>query len=142
MAKKESAKTEQSLTKKVWNMADVLAAAGVGFTDYITQLTYLLFLKMDQENVTWGGVESAVPEDCRWEKLLEVKMKGEDLVTRYNGILRTLSKESGLIGAIFIEAQNEEDKVFFQSVIQKWIDVHSGPKITLIKATEKRKDSL
>ena len=107
MAKKESAKTEQSLTKKVWNMADVLAAAGVGFTDYITQLTYLLFLKMDQENVTWGGVESAVPEDCRWEKLLEVKMKGEDLVTRYNGILRTLSKESGLIGAIFIEAQNK-----------------------------------
>ena len=107
MAKKESAKTEQSLTKKVWNMADVLAAAGVGFTDYITQLTYLLFLKMDQENVTWGGVESAVPEDCRWEKLLEVKMKGEDLVTRYNGILRTLSKETGLIGAIFIEAQNK-----------------------------------
>lgn len=38
---------------------------------------------------------------------------------------------------IFIEAQNEEDKIFFQSVIQKWIDVHSGPKITLIKATEK-----
>ena len=36
---------------------------------------------------------------------------------------------------IFIEAQNEEDKVFFQRVIQKWIDVHSGPKITLIKAT-------
>lgn len=60
MAKKESGlnksgKTEQSLTKKVWNMADVLAAAGVGFTDYITQLTYLLFLKMDQENVTWGS---------------------------------------------------------------------------------------
>ena len=41
--------TEQSLTKKVWNMAGVLAAAGVGFTDYITQLTYLLFLKMDAE---------------------------------------------------------------------------------------------
>ena len=48
MAKKNT--TEQTLTKKVWNMADVLAAAGVGFTDYITQLTYLLFLKMDDEN--------------------------------------------------------------------------------------------
>ena len=45
MAKKETtqAKPEQTLTKKVWNMADVLAAAGVGFTDYIIQLTYLLF---------------------------------------------------------------------------------------------------
>ena len=39
--------TEQSLTKKVWNLATTLAGQGIGFTDYITQLTYLLFLKMD-----------------------------------------------------------------------------------------------
>ena len=43
--------TEQSLTKKVWNLATTLAGQGIGFTDYITQLTYLLFLKMDAENV-------------------------------------------------------------------------------------------
>ena len=103
----ENTKTEASLTKKVWNMADVLAAAGVGFTDYITQLTYLLFLKMDSENVLYYNIESNLPEDCRWEKLLEVKMKGQDLVSRYNKILSTLSHESGLIGAIFIEAQNK-----------------------------------
>ena len=42
--------TEQSLTKKVWNLATTLAGQGIGFTDYITQLTYLLFLKMDAEN--------------------------------------------------------------------------------------------
>ena len=42
--------TEQALTKKVWNLATTLAGAGVAFTDYITQLTYLLFLKMDAEN--------------------------------------------------------------------------------------------
>ena len=41
--------TEQSLVKKVWDIADVLSSAGVSFTDYITQLTYLLFLKMDNE---------------------------------------------------------------------------------------------
>ena len=41
----------QSLTKKVWNLATTLSGQGVGFTDYITQLTYLLFLKMDDENV-------------------------------------------------------------------------------------------
>ena len=35
--------TEQSLTKKVWNLATTLAGQGIGFTDYITQLTYLLF---------------------------------------------------------------------------------------------------
>lgn len=34
--------TEQSLTKKVWTLATTLAGVGIGFTDYITQLTYLL----------------------------------------------------------------------------------------------------
>ncbi len=60
--------TEQSLTKKVWNMAGVLAAAGVGFTDYITQLTYLLFLKMDAENEELFG-ESAIPKGYQWKDL-------------------------------------------------------------------------
>ena len=43
--------TQSALEGKVWKLAGVLAAAGVGFTDYITQLTYLLFLKMDFEKV-------------------------------------------------------------------------------------------
>ena len=49
--------TEQSLTKKVWNLATTLAGQGIGFTDYITQLTYLLFLKMDAENVEFFEME-------------------------------------------------------------------------------------
>ncbi len=53
--------TPQSLIKKVWTLADVIAAAGVGFTDYIIQLTYLLFLKMDDEKVMLG-FESAIPK--------------------------------------------------------------------------------
>ena len=60
----QGGKNEQSLVKKVWNMADVLSSAGVGFTDYITQLTYLLFLKMDSEKVEMIGVESALPKGC------------------------------------------------------------------------------
>ena len=40
-------KNEQALVSKVWKIANVLASDGVGFTDYIIQLTYLLFLKMD-----------------------------------------------------------------------------------------------
>lgn len=43
--------TEASLIKKVWQLADIMAGAGVGFTDYLTQLTYMLFLKMDRERV-------------------------------------------------------------------------------------------
>ena len=47
-------KDEGTLLKKVWEIADILSAAGVGFTDYITQLTYLLFLKMDSEKQQKG----------------------------------------------------------------------------------------
>ena len=64
--------TEQSLTKKVWNLATTLAGQGIGFTDYITQLTYLLFLKMDAENVEMFGEESAIPSGYQWSDLISL----------------------------------------------------------------------
>lgn len=69
---------EQNLTKKVWTLATTLAGQGIGFTDYITQLTYLLFLKMDDENVKIFGEDSAIPEGYRWEDL--TNLDGLDLV--------------------------------------------------------------
>lgn len=53
-------KTESALVKKVGDIANVMAAAGVGFTDYIIQLTYILFLKMDEEKEEMG-LESTIP---------------------------------------------------------------------------------
>ena len=61
-------KSEATLLKKVWDIANVLAAAGVGFTDYITQLTYILFLKMDDEKEELG-LGSSLPEGCKWKDL-------------------------------------------------------------------------
>lgn len=108
--------TPQSLTKKVWTLATTLAGQGIGFTDYITQLTYLLFLKMDDENVETFGEESALPAGCRWSDLKEEM--GEDLVTAYEKILDTLSKEDNLIGTIYTKAQNKIDKpVYLKKVI-------------------------
>lgn len=59
--------TETTLTKKVWRLATTLAGQGIGFTDYLTQLTYLLFLKMDSENTAIFGEESALPVYNRWK---------------------------------------------------------------------------
>lgn len=118
----QSGKNEQSLVKKVWNMADVLAANGVGFTDYITQLTYLLFLKMDSEKVEMIGVESALPKGCEWKDLLAVQMKGLDLVEKYNSILDRLSKQQGLIGAIFVDAQNKVNTPVYLSKLISMVD--------------------
>lgn len=86
---------EQNLTKKVWTLATTLAGQGIGFTDYITQLTYLLFLKMDDENVKIFGEDSAIPEGYRWEDL--TNLDGLDLVMQYENTLEKLSRaEPGL----------------------------------------------
>lgn len=95
---------EQSLVQKVWQLADVLAAAGVAFTDYIVQLTYILFLKMDAE-AELLGIESKIPKDCRWANLVD--KDGFDLLERYEKSLKKLSEQPGLIGTIFSKAQNK-----------------------------------
>ena len=80
----QNKKTEGALLKKVWDIANVLAAAGVGFTDYITQLTYILFLKMDDEKEELG-LESSIPDGYKWSNL--VQLSGTDLVDKYEEIL-------------------------------------------------------
>lgn len=107
---------EQNLTKKVWTLATTLAGQGIGFTDYITQLTYLLFLKMDDENVKMFGEDSAIPEGYRWEDL--TNLDGLDLVKQYENTLEKLSQEQNLIGTIYTKAQNKIDKpVYLKKVI-------------------------
>ena len=106
----------QSLTKKVWTLATTLSGQGIGFTDYITQLTYLLFLKMDDENTKTFGDNSAIPEGYRWENLVD--LDGFDLVKQYEDTLKELSKQDNLIGTIYTKAQNKIDKpVYLKKVI-------------------------
>ena len=100
-------KSEAALVKKVDNIANVLAAAGIGYTDYLTQLTYILFLKMDDEKERLG-LSSTIPDGCKWRDL--VGLSGTDLVEKYEGILSDLAKEEGLIGTIFTRATNKIDR--------------------------------
>lgn len=131
MSKKTIA-NEQSLTKKVWNLATILSSQGVGFTDYITQLTYLLFLKMDNENVEIFGESSAIPEGYRWNDLTE--LDGLDLIEQYEKTLKLLSQEDNLIGTIYIKAQNKIDKpVYLKKVItlideENWLSMDGDVK--------------
>lgn len=109
-----------SLTKEVWKLATTLSGAGIGFTDYITQLTYLLFLKMDEENVETFGEQSAVPEGYRWNDL--ISLEGLELLTQYENTLERLSNEGNLIGAIFTKAQNKIDKPVYLKKVISMID--------------------
>lgn len=106
MAKTTNTKSESALLKKVWDIAGVMAAAGVGFTDYITQFTYILFLKMDDEKEALG-LGSSIPDGCKWQDIVE--QTGTDLVDKYEEILSELAKDSGLIGTIFTKASNKID---------------------------------
>ena len=109
-------KTVEALVKKVDYIANVLAAAGVGYTDYIKQLTYILFLKMDKEKEEYG-LESKIPEGYKWDDL--VKLSGTDLVEKYEEILKELSNEDGLIGTIYTKADNKISKpVMLEKVIE------------------------
>jgi len=119
MAEKQM-KSETTLVKKVWDIAGVLAAAGVGFTDYITQLTYILFLKMDHEKETLG-LGSHIPKGYKWKDL--AGLSGQDLVDKYEEILKELAKDSGLIGTIFTKASNKIDRPV---LLAKVIDMVSG----------------
>ena len=53
--------TNEQLVSKVWNYAHVLRDQGVSYGDYIEQITYLLFLKMDQEREELLGEKSSIP---------------------------------------------------------------------------------
>ncbi len=107
----------QNIIKKVYDLATILSGQGIAFTDYIKQLSYLLFLKMDFENSSLFGVESSIPDDCQWDKI--ANLTGTDLVEKYEKILSVLCEQNGLIGTIFTRAKNEITRpVYLQKVIR------------------------
>ena len=120
MENEKQMKSEQALVKKVSDIANVLAAAGVGFTDYITQLTYILFLKMDDEREEYG-LTSSIPDGYKWKDL--TALSGTDLVKQYEATLEKLSGEPGLIGTIFTKATN---KIQTPVHLKKVLDMVSG----------------
>jgi type I restriction enzyme M protein len=82
----------QSLVAKVWNFAHVLRDQGVSYQAYISQISYLLFLKMDEERVGLIGEASLLPEGARWVDIRD--LAGEALSARYTKILDRLASKA------------------------------------------------
>ncbi len=112
-------KNEAALVKKVKDIANVMASAGVGFTDYITQLTYILFLKMDAEKEELG-LGSSIPDGYKWKDIVD--LSGDDLLEKYEEILKDLSDEEGLIGTIFTKATNKINRPVMLREVFKMVD--------------------
>ncbi|HKZ94939.1 MAG TPA: class I SAM-dependent DNA methyltransferase [Candidatus Bathyarchaeia archaeon] len=94
-----------SIVQKTWNYCNVLRDDGVSYGDYVEQLTYLLFLKMaDEQTKPPFNKPSTVPKGLDWQSLLE--KDGTALEIHYRRILDSLGKEKGMLGVIFRKSQN------------------------------------
>lgn len=106
--------TNNDIVQKLWNLCDVLRDDGINYSDYVTELVLLLFIKMVHENTEAGLLQKhALPEGCRWTDLNG--KSGLNLLNDYKRILLALStgKDSNgllvhadqLISAIYADAQ-------------------------------------
>src|SRR4051812_11999471 len=112
---------------KLWGYAHTLRHDGVDYGDYIEQLTYLLFLKMaDEQNIQLpvytdedaAGQSHEIP--CDWPYLR--KQSGTELTDHYSKLLMTLGKQSGILGDIFSGAINRLTKPTTLSKLIKAVD--------------------
>jgi type I restriction enzyme M protein len=100
--------TEQtaSIVSKVWNFCHTLRDDGVGYGDYLEQLTYLLFLKMaDEYSKPPYNRDTHIPKKMNWQSL--VGKTGAELEAHYIEVLQKLGEEKGMLGQIFFKAQNK-----------------------------------
>lgn len=96
--------TDNPIVARLWAQCDILRDDGINYSDYVTELVLLLFLKMEQERVR-GGEEALLPEDARWDRLL--KLDGAELRDTYREMLLRLSRsKEKRIAAIYADAQS------------------------------------
>lgn len=95
-----------TVVSKVWGFATILKDDGVGYGDYLEQLTYLLFLKMaDEYSKPPYNRKINIPQGYGWESLTE--KRGAELEVHYSELLRELSTAKGMLGQIFTKSQNK-----------------------------------
>jgi type I restriction enzyme M protein len=122
-----------SIISKVWNYANVMRDDGLGYGDYLEQLTYLLFLKMaDEYSRPPYNRETHIPKEYSWENLKD--KRGTELENHYIKTLRELGKQKGILGQIFVKSQNKiQDPAKLNRLInmingEKWVMMSSDVK--------------
>lgn len=95
------------IVSKLWGLANVLRDDGITYQQYVTELTYILFLKMMKEQET----ESVIPEGYRWDDLLS--KEGIELKEYYQALLLKLGSsetENERLRAIYSGAATSIDE--------------------------------
>lgn len=95
----------QEIVAKLWNLCNVLRDDGITYHQYVTELTYILFLKMAKET----GTEEQIPEAYRWDQLL--KHQGVELKRFYKELLNYLGENTtGRVREIYAGASSNIDE--------------------------------
>jgi len=112
----------QQLVQKLWNYCNILRDDGLSYGDYVEQLTFLLFLKMaDEQSKPPFNKPSPIPKEFGWESLL--KLDGDELESHYRHTLEELGKRPGMLGIIFRKGQNKiQDPAKLRRLIVDLID--------------------
>lgn len=97
--------TTQEIVSKLWNLCNVLRDDGITYHQYVTELTYILFLKMAKET----GVENQIPETYRWDGL--ITKSGIELKKFYKELLSHLGENgTGRVREIYQGAATNIDE--------------------------------
>lgn len=96
----------ESIVSKVWSFCTTLRDDGLGYGDYLEQLTYLIFLKMaDEYSRPPHNRNVGIPAEYNWQSLRS--KKGAALEGHYVLLLRELGNKPGMLGQIFTKSQNK-----------------------------------
>ena len=96
----------QQIVNKAWNYAHVLRDDGLSYMAYTEQITFLLFLKMaDEQTRPPYKRKPIVPPELGWPSLLG--REGDELEVHYRHILEELGRKPGMLGEIFKKARQE-----------------------------------
>jgi type I restriction enzyme M protein len=107
------------IISKVWSFCNTLRDDGVGYGDYLEQLTFLLFLKMaDEFSRPPYNRKLPIPYAYNWESLTD--KRGAALEAHYTELLRELGQEKGFLGQIYFKGQN---KIQDPAKLSKLIDL-------------------
>src|SRR6266853_6691142 len=91
------------IVHKLWNYCNILRDDGLSYGDYVEQLTFLLFLKMaDEQSRPPFNKHLSVPKEFAWPSLLA--RDGDELETHNRHVLVSLGKQKGMLGIIFRKA--------------------------------------
>jgi len=117
--------SSNGLVQRLWNYCNVLRDDGLSYGDYLEQLTYLLFLKMaDEQTKPPFNRPAFIPEGLDWQSLLA--RDGDELEVHYRNLLTELGRRPGMLGVVFRKAQNRiQDPAKLRRLIVDLIDRES-----------------